>query len=154
MAKQVNLNLTSPLEMVFRKTVPIAASQTIYNGQWFELDVNGAAVIADADTTKAVRFLAFNDSISPDVQATLPDGTTVSTGGMAGIIGTVEGNVNTNGYTTGETYTAGAPLTVKSGKLFPAASGDAIFAYVKTAIGADGLLWFVGVSGYALSFMA
>jgi len=154
MAKAVNLNVTSPLDMVFRKTVPLASGETIRNGQWFELDENGSAVIATSETTTAVRFLAFNDSTFPDVGATLPDGTTrVSTGGMSGLIGSLEANVNTEGYTSGQSYVAGAPLTVKSGKLYPAAAGDAIFAYVKQAVGADGLLWFIGVSGYAIGFV-
>jgi len=152
MAKQVNLNITSPLEMVFRKTVPIAASQTIRNGQWFELDGSGNAIISSGTTNTTIpRFLAFNDSVSPDVYGTLPDGTNVSTGGMAGLIGTIEGNVTSNGYTVGGGIVAGTMLTVASGKLTPAGTGDAVYAYAKAAIGADGLLYFVGVSGYALS---
>ena len=152
MAKQVNLNITSPLEMVFRKSVPIAASQTIRNGQWFELDGSGNAVLSSGTSGAPFlpRFLAFNDSISPDVYGTLPDGTAVSTGGMTGLIGTIEGNVTSNGYAVGGGIAAGTRLTVKSGKLTPAGGGDAVYAYAKAAIGADGLLYFVGVSGYAL----
>ena len=149
MAKQVNLNITSPLEMVFRKSVPIAASQTIRNGQWFELDGSGNAVLSSATTTTTIpRFLAFNDSTSPAVNGTLPDGTTVSTGGMTGLIGVIEGNVTSNGYTVGGGIAAGTELTVASGKLTPAGSGDAVYAVAKAAIGADGLLYFVGQSGY------
>jgi hypothetical protein len=152
MAKQINLNITSPLEMVFRKTVPIAASQTIRNGQWFELDGSGNAILSSVTTASTLpRFLAFNDSISPDVYGTLPDGTAVSTGGMTGLIGTIEGNVTSNGYDTGGGgFAAGSKLTVKSGKFYLATTSDAVYAYAKAAIGADGLLYFVGVSGYAL----
>ena len=154
MAKQVNLNITSPLEMVFRKSVPIAQGQTIRNGQWFELDVNGNAVIGSAVThTSIPRFLAFNDSIAPDVTGTLPDGTSVSSGGMTGLIGTIEGNVTSNAYdvTYNGSPVAGSQLTVKSGKLAVAKHHDAVYAYAKAPIAlADGLLYFVGVSGYAL----
>jgi hypothetical protein len=70
---------------------------------------------------------------------------------MTGIIGTIEGNVTSNGYDTGGgAFGAGSQLTIKSGKLYLATGGDAVYAYAKAAIGADGLLYFVGVSGYAL----
>jgi hypothetical protein len=150
LAKQENFELTSPLSLVFRKTVPLKAGETILQGQWFVLDTNGEAALSGA-TPSNVCYLSFIDSSRPDVQDTLPDGNPVSTGGMAGLMGAIEGFVNNNGYDDGQSYTKDAALTVKNGKLTPAASGEQIFAYVKVAIGADGLLHFTGNSGFALS---
>jgi hypothetical protein len=150
MAKQVNLNLTSPLGIVFRKSIPLKSGETILNGQWMELETTGEAKLAGA-TPGSVRYLAFNDSDRPDVQATLPGGTATSTGGMTAIIGPVEGSVNDEGYNSGSSYNQGDALTVKSGKLDVAGTGDPVFAYVKVAIGADTLLHFVGNSGFAIN---
>ena len=151
MAKDVNLNLTSPLSIVFRKTVPLAAGQTIKQGQWFELDTSGNAVLSHATAIKKVAYVAFNRSDRPDVEGTLPDGTTkVSLGGMAGLIGPIEGTVTADCYDDGQAYSKDDPLTIKSGKLTPAASGDPVYAIVKVAIGADALLHIQGNSGHPL----
>ena len=151
MAKDVNLNLTSPLSIVFRKTVPLAASQTIKQGQWFELDTAGDAVLSHASAIKKVAYIAFNRSDRPDVEGTLPDGTTtVSLGGMTGIMGPIEGTVTTDGYDDGQSYSKDDALTIKSGKLTPAAAGNPVYAIVKVAIGADTLLHIQGNSGHPL----
>ncbi|MEN6550132.1 MAG: hypothetical protein ABFE07_29155 [Armatimonadia bacterium] len=150
MAKNINLNLQSPLEMVYRKSVALKSGATIQNGQWFVLD-NGEAALAGSDgSATPVAYLAFNDSAQSDVKATLPSGATVSTGGMTGLVGVVEGTVNTNGYKSDGTYAVGKELTVENGKLVDAVSGDWIFAVQTVAIGADALLHFVGNSGLPL----
>jgi len=150
MAKQVNLNVTSPLEMVFRKSVPLASEETIRNGQWFELDNDGSAVLSVSDPAAIMlRYIAFNDYLSPDVSGTLPDGTSVSTGGMTGLIGTFEANVTSNAYTDNG-IVAGSELTVENGKLTAADEYDVVWGIAKAAIGADGLLFFTGSSGVML----
>lgn len=154
MAKDQNLNLTTPLSTVFQKAVPLAAGQTIAQGQWFELDASGNAVLSHATAIKNVAYLAFNKSDRPDVEGTLPDGTTkVSLGGMTGLVGPVAGTVTTNGYDTGATFTKDAALTIKSGKLTPAVATNPVYAYVKVAIGADTLLHFTGMSGFSLGVL-
>lgn len=150
LAKQENFELTSPLTLVFRKTVPLKASEVILQGQWFTLDANGAAELTGA-TPPNVAYLSYIDSSRPDVQDTLPGGVKISTGGMAGLMGAIEGFVNDNGYDSGQSYTKDAALTVKNGKLTPAGSGEQVFAYVKVAIAADGLLHFTGMSGFAIN---
>lgn len=150
LAKQENFELTSPLSLVFRKTVPLKAGETIKQGQWFTLDASGEAELVGA-TPPNVAYLSYIDSSRPDVGDTLPDGNPISTGGMAGLMGAIEGFVNNEGYDDSQTYTKDAALTVKNGKLTPAGSGEAVFAYVKVAIGSDGLLHFTGMSGFALN---
>jgi len=153
MANINNFEVTSPLSMLFRKAIPIKAGEVIKQGQWFNIDAAGEAVLSGG-TPGSVSFLAFIDSQRPDVKGTLPDGNEVSLGGMAGLIGSLEGYVNNVGYDDAQTYNAGAALTVKSGKLTPAAAGEFVFGYVEKAIGPDALLHYVGVSGYALSVAA
>lgn len=149
MSKSVNLNLQSPLEMVYRKSVALKSGETIRNGQWFVLNAGEAALCGSDGSATPVAYIAFNDSESSDVKATLPSGSSVSTGGMTGLVGAIEGTVNTNGY-SGSNFGAGAELTVESGKLCVAASGDWIFAVQTVAIGADALLHFAGNSGMPL----
>lgn len=149
MAKNINLNLQSPLEMVWRKPVALKSGETIQNGQWFVLNSGEAALCGSNGAATPVAYMAFNDSAQPDVKATLPSGSTVSTGGMAGLVGPIEGTVNTNGY-SGGSFGAGAELTVESGKFVVASSGDWIFAVQTVAIGADALLHFAGMSGMPL----
>ena len=150
MANINNFEVTSPLSMLFREAIAIKAGEVIAQGQWFELDGNGEAVLSGG-TAPTVAFLAFVDSERPDVKGTLPNGNEVSLAGMTGLTGSLTGYVSNVGYDDGQSYVAGARLTVKSGKLTPAASGETVFGYVKKAIGPDGLLHFTGVSGYALA---
>lgn len=149
LAKQENFELTSTLDQVFRKAVALKQGEVIKQGQWFVLDANGEAVISGA-TPSNVAYLSYIDSSRPDVQGTLPGGSTVSLGGMAGLIGTFEGFGNNECYDDTKTYTKDAALTIKNGKMTPAATGEQVFAYVKVAIAADGLLQFTGNSGFAL----
>jgi len=150
MANINNFEVTSPLSMLFRKAIPIKAGEVIQQGQWFELDAAGEAVLSGG-TPGTVAFLAFIDSERPDVKGVLPGGAEVSLGGMAGLVGSLTGYANDVAYDSAANYNAGDTLTVKSGKLTPAASGETVCGYVEKAIGPDGLLYFVGVSGYALS---
>ena len=150
MANQVNVNITSPLALVFRKAVPLKSGQTILNGQWFNLDASGEAQLVGATPTN-IAYLSFIDSDRPSVQGTLPYGNPVSLGGMTGLIGPIEGSVDNDGYDDGQTYNQDDPLTVKNGKLTPAGAGEPVFAYVKQAIGADALLYFQGNSGFAVN---
>lgn len=150
LAKQENFELSSPLSLVFRKTVPLKSGETILQGQWFVLDANGEAELSGA-TPANVCYLSYIDSSRPDVQDTLPGGSPISTGGMAGLMGAIDGFVNDNGYDSGQSYVKDAALTVKNGKLTPAGSGEQVFAYVKVAIAADGLLHFTGMSGFAIN---
>jgi len=150
MANINNFEVTSPLSMIFRKAIPIKAAEVIKQGQWFTLDANGEAVLTGG-TPPTFAYLAFVDSERPDVKGTLPDGNEVSLGGMAGVLGSLEGYTNNVGYDDGQSYAQGDRLTVKSGKLTPAASGEPVYGYVKQAIGPDGLLHFTGVSGYSLA---
>ncbi len=150
MANANNFEVTSPLSMIFRKSVPIKAGEVIKQGQWFELDASGNAVLSGA-TPSTIAYLAVIDSERPDVKGTLPGGAEVSLGGTTGLLGSLEGRANNVAYDDTQTYVAGGRLTVKNGKLTPAASGETVFGYVKMAIGTDAILHYTGVSGYALS---
>jgi len=62
--------------MVFRKAVPIAASQPFERAVVSSWTSMGKAVLSSATTgNNNPTFLAFKDSISPDVYGTLPTAT-------------------------------------------------------------------------------
>jgi len=144
-----NFEVTNPLSMLFRKAVPIKAGEVIEEGQWFEIDSNGEAVLSGA-SAPTIAYLAFIESERPDVKGTLPNGSEVSLGGMTGILGVLEGHCNNTCYDDTKVYNQGDRLTVKSGKLTPAASGESVYAYVQKPLGADGVLYVTGASGVSL----
>lgn len=154
MSKTIYVNIESGLDKVYRKAVALKTGETIHQGQWFVLSSGQAALCGDTGAATPIAYMALKDSGDPDVSDTLADGTVVSTGGMSGLVGLVEGTATTGAYNADGTFGAGKELTVENGKLTDAASGDWVFGYQTVAIGTDGLLHFVVNSGAALYLKA
>ncbi len=147
MASSGALFLKTKLEGLVRLNLPVAAGESIVEGEWFTRNATGEAV--KTTTPVNVAYVTFAGTDRPDSRNTQDDpieglGTPVeiSTGGVTGLQGDYRADVSNVGFDDGETYVQDAALMVTNGKLTPQTSTNPTKAFVEIAVGADNRLNF------------
>ncbi len=147
MASSGALNLKTKLESLVRLTVPVAAGETIVEGEWFTRNASGEAILTVGPVNVAyVTFAGTDRPDSRDVQDDPIEGlgtpVEISTGGVTGLQGDYRADVSNVGFDDGQSYVQDGALMVTSGKLTPQTSTNPTKAFIEVAVGADNRLFF------------
>lgn len=147
MASSGALFLKTKLEGLVRLNLPVAAGESIEEGEWFTRNAGGEAVKTTGPVN--IAYVTFAGTDRPDSRNTQDDPieglgspVEISTGGVTGLQGDYRADVSNVGFDDGESYTQDDALMVTSGKLTPQTAANPTKAFVEIAVGADNRLHF------------